>query len=66
MTLTRRLIALLASTTVGASIGVVGHALTGDPWWALAVPVCVAAAWFLVADPTRCTPERPPASRRPR
>lgn len=61
-----RLLALLASTSFGAGVGVVGHWATGSQWWYLAVPGCVAAAWLFVADPTQCVSDRPPASRRPR
>ncbi|HET9821200.1 MAG TPA: hypothetical protein VFQ16_05190 [Burkholderiaceae bacterium] len=67
MRLRHRLFTLLGAIGTGVAAGTVGHLVTGSQWWFAAVPVCVAAAWFFVADPTQCTAaERPPAARRPR
>lgn len=50
----RRLAALAASLGAGGAVGVLGHALSGDERWFLAVPLAVVVAWWRVADPTRC------------
>lgn len=50
----RRLAALAAALGAGAVVGALGHALSGDERWFLAVPLAVVVAWWRVADPTRC------------
>ena len=52
----RRALLLAASIALGVAIGAIGLALTHDAAWFLAIPFCVAVAWFTVADPTRCLP----------
>lgn len=66
MRLRYRWMALLGAIGTGSAVAAAGFWSTGSQWWFLAVPGCVAGAWLFVADPTRCTPERPPAPRRPR
>lgn len=47
---------LLACLGAGAAIGAIGHAVTGDAAWFLALPVALAVGWWFVADPERCAP----------
>lgn len=54
--LAHRLILLFACLGGGALIGYVGLRLTGSTAWFLAVPACVVAGWFTVANPTECLP----------
>lgn len=56
-----RLAWLLACVGLGAVVGGVGSALTGNDVWYLAIPVAVATGWLFVADPTQC---EAPAARR--
>ena len=50
----RRLLLLLACVGVGTVAGLVGSSLTDSDLWYLAIPLCVALGWLLVADPTAC------------
>lgn len=50
----RRIALLLLCLVAGAAIGFVGLHFTGSSTWFLAVPACVIAGWFAVADPTAC------------
>jgi hypothetical protein len=59
----RRALLLVASVALGVAIGAIGVAITRDAAWFLAIPCCVAVAWFTVADPTRCVPARDDAKR---
>jgi len=51
-----RVALLAACVALGCAIGLLGQWLTGRSVWFVAIPVCVALAWFLVADPTACSP----------
>lgn len=57
-----RLVWLVACLAAGGGVGAIGHALTGDAAWVLAVPAVLAVGWWFVADPGRCsdsaTPQR--------
>jgi hypothetical protein len=59
----KRLLLLFGAIAVGCAAGFAGQYFTGSPAWFLAVPGAVMAAWFLVADPTRCLPRHGDASR---
>ena len=52
----QRLRLLVLCLAVGAVAAWLGVLLTGNTWWALAVPGTVAIGWLLVADPTACDP----------
>ena len=54
----RRLLLLLACIALGAAIGWVGFAITDAAAWFLAIPAAIAAGWLVVADPTRCVPDK--------
>ena len=54
VTLARRAGLLCVCLVAGLGIGFAGQALTGDSAWFLALPACIAAGWFFVADPTQC------------
>ncbi|WP_088279776.1 hypothetical protein [Ideonella sp. A 288] len=56
----RRLTWLLLCAGTGALIGAIGHALTGEPAWYVAISVVIALGWLAWADPTAC---RPPGER---
>jgi hypothetical protein len=43
----------------GIALGLAGQAVTGEDAWFLAVPLAVAAGWWRLADPGKCT--GPPA-----
>jgi len=60
----KRLLLLFGAIAVGCAAGFVGQYLTGSSAWFLAVPGAIMAAWFLVADPTRCLPPHEDGSRR--
>ncbi len=57
----RRLLLLGLTLSVGGAVGWTGLALSGSTAWFLALPVSLAGAWLVVADPTRC--QRQPGSR---
>lgn len=57
-TTTRRLALLVACLAAGGFIAWLGHRLSGDATWVLAVPAALAAGWWTVADPTRCRRDR--------
>lgn len=50
-----RLGLLLGWLAAGAGVSAIGHALSGDTAWVLAVPLALVVGWWRVADPTRCT-----------
>jgi hypothetical protein len=52
----RRLVLLVGCVAVGTLVGVIGLRLSGSSTWFLAVPLLVAIAWFVVADPSACLP----------
>lgn len=52
--LRRRLFWLLVSTAAGLGIGLIGHAMSDDPLWFLALPAALAAGWLYFADPEAC------------
>ena len=47
---------LLACVAAGLGIGLAGFHWSGNEWWFIAVPACMAAGWLVLADPTRCVP----------
>lgn len=47
---------MLVCVAVGLAAGAVGLQVTGGATWFLAVPVLLAAGWFVFADPTACLP----------
>jgi hypothetical protein len=53
-TIKRRLWWLLACATAGLGIGLLGHWLTSNPKWFLALPATLAVGWFFFADPEQC------------
>lgn len=50
----RRILLLVFCIAGGLVVGIVGQQVTANPIWFLAVPVCIAFAWFFVADPEQC------------
>ena len=54
-TLRQRVLLLLACLALGLGAGFVGLHFTSSAAWFLAIPICLALGWFLVADPTACT-----------
>lgn len=56
--LRRRLFWLLACTALGLGIGLIGHALTSNPKWFLALPATLAAGWLFFANPEQCLAAR--------
>lgn len=65
--MTGRMAWLVACLAAGGIIGAVGHALTADAAWVLALPAALAVGWWFVADPQRCLDggARPDEDRRP-
>lgn len=57
-TTARRLALLLACLGAGSLVAWLGHRLSGDQIWVLAVPAALAVGWWFVADPTRCRRDR--------
>jgi len=55
-----RIALLVLCVIIGAAVGFVGRSLTGSDAWFLAIPLCVAVGWFVVADPSACA-VAPPA-----
>lgn len=53
-----RLALLLACFFAGLAIALVGESLTGHQAWYLAIPALIAVGWLVVADPTKCEPQR--------
>jgi uncharacterized membrane protein YfcA len=62
----RRLLWLLLCAVIGGAAGFAGLHYTGDSAWLLALPVVLAAAWLVLADPTECMPRKPPGRQQPR
>ena len=58
-----RVWALLAVLGFGAMLGASGSWLTGSPYWFLAIPGSLAAAWLFLADPSACEPAGPGGAR---
>jgi hypothetical protein len=54
LSLAQRALLLLACCGLGLLIGFIGQSLTAQTAWYLAVPACIAVAWFFVADPNDC------------
>lgn len=54
----RRLGLLAASLMAGLGLAGLGHWLWPGLPWALAIPLALAVAWWLVADPTQCQPPK--------
>ena len=54
---------LLGCLVAGLLAGLVGQCLTGSSAWFLAVPACIVAGWWRVANPEECLP--PDAPRQP-
>jgi hypothetical protein len=54
MGLARRLLLLLLCLAGGLGIGAAGYHLHGAAEWFLALPLCIAAGWLAVADPSAC------------
>ena len=52
----QRALLLVLCLGLGLAIGFAGYHYTAAEVWFLAVPICLAIGWFLVADPTACTP----------
>jgi hypothetical protein len=52
-----RLLALAVTVAIGLLVGTVGFMVSGRQAWLLAVPACLAVAWWALADPTRCVTE---------
>jgi hypothetical protein len=52
--LKRRLFWLLVCAALGLGIGGVGHYLTANPKWFLALPAVLAAGWLFFANPDEC------------
>lgn len=62
ISLAQRALLLLACCAAGLVIGAIGQSFTSQSAWFLAVPICIAIAWFFVADPNECLacdPQRP-------
>ncbi len=55
-----RIILLALCVAVGWAVGFVGELLSGSQSWYLAIPGAIAAGWFAVANPERCTAKEPP------
>jgi hypothetical protein len=51
-----RLAALLALLAVGALVAAAGVRLGGSALWVLALPVALAAGWWMLANPQACVP----------
>lgn len=56
VSLYRRVAWLLACVGVGALVGVVGSAFTGNAYWYVAIPALVAVGWLFLANPSECEP----------
>lgn len=56
MNLRTRALLLAATVVLGATVGVLGQAATGNEAWFLAVPAAMVVGWAFVADPTACQP----------
>ena len=57
----RRLVLLLVCLALGITIGYIGHSITAQSAWFLAVPACIALGWLFVAHPDECiAPQCPP------
>ena len=54
ISLAQRVLLLLACCVAGLVIGAVGQSYTSQSAWFLAVPICIAVAWFFIADPNDC------------
>ena len=54
--LARRVVLLIVCACFGLMFGLIASWLSGSEAWFLAVPVCIALGWILVADPTACAP----------
>jgi len=50
----RRAALLIVCLLLGGVVGFVGVAVSGSPWWYLAIPGAVAAGWLAVANPENC------------
>lgn len=57
-TLPQRILLLVVCLALGIGAGFAGLHFTSGTAWFLAIPVCLAIGWFLVADPTACTVDR--------
>lgn len=55
ISLAQRILLLLGCCGLGLVIGFIGQSFTSQSVWYLAVPICIAVAWFFVADPNDCT-----------
>lgn len=51
-----RIVLLAGCVALGAAIGAAGEYASGQSAWYLAIPLCIAVGWFVVADPTKCSP----------
>jgi len=56
MTLSRRLGWLAGCLALGLALGLTGFHFTADSAWFVAIPAVLAVGWFVIADPTRCSP----------
>jgi hypothetical protein len=61
-----RVFLLAGCVALGAVIGIAGEHFTGDTAWYLAIPLCIAVGWFVLADPTACSPRSDDPGRRSR
>ncbi len=50
----KRLAWLVACVVIGALIGFVGSALSGNQIWYTAIPAVMAIGWLFFADPSQC------------
>jgi hypothetical protein len=50
----RRLFWLLACAALGLAVGFIGHSLSSNPQWFLALPAALAAGWLFFANPDEC------------
>jgi len=56
----RRVLLLSLCLVLGFAAAFTGYHYTAAEAWFLAVPVCLAIGWFMVADPTACRPRQSP------
>lgn len=62
----RRFLLLMACLLAGGLVAVVGHGLSGNSAWALALPAALAVGWWAAADPTTCLPSKDNRESEPR